>query len=238
MSSVFQDFVSGSEFGNSLNSLVQSTMADFVSQMSTYVQALCSEIVGQAGAFRFKALVCLQAQTLELQQMRVQLSNVLTESSSLVHHNHLLQDRCSDQVKIITSLKEEMSTMEAELASLRKRDEESQGIIMQLQLDIDESVVLLQAQSQQLKTLRKEKCDLELEVAHLKQTIHMQPSMGQEDQVPCFSGASDVVDDGGKLQSCVTSDGLLSVQDGPSFPLPIMSSTASAWILPSPTLDV
>ena len=217
---------------------IQSTVADFIGQMSLYVQALCSEVVGQAGVFKFKTLVCLQAQTLELQQMRMQISNILAESASLTHTNHLLQNKCSAKDQKIADMEKELSTMEAELRALERIDEQSKEHVNQLQQDVNDCASLLQDQQQQLSTLTKEKVALELEVAQLKQTIHS--TLCQDVEVPCISTLSSASISGGvdTSASCISGVDKLSISEGLSLPLPVLNTTTNVWILPPPAPNI
>ena len=92
---------------------VESAMANLLPQLASYIQAVCSDVVGQSGAFRFKALLCLQAQQLEMQQLNMQLSHACSTVSSLHCFTSSLQDRCWQQEQTIVQLQEELAKMRA-----------------------------------------------------------------------------------------------------------------------------
>ena len=90
---------------------VESAMANLLPQLASYIQVVCSDVVGQSGAFRFKALLCLQAQQLEMQQLNMQLSHALDTVSSFHSFTSSLQDRCWQQEQTILQLQEELVKM-------------------------------------------------------------------------------------------------------------------------------
>lgn len=197
--------------------LMQSTVADFISQITMYITSLCSQSVGQASVNNFKALICLQAQTLELQQLRMQLSNILSQSSSLVHANNCLQFACSEQDKTIMRLEEE-------LRALRMRSEESETEYNQLQYDFDSLAVSLQDHQAEIEALSCDKADLELEVAQLKQTLHFQMEDCVQSHCVSVDNCSSDVDN---TKSIVIGGSVLSATVAHSLPSPGMNAASS-----------
>ena len=88
--------------------MVQSAMAELVANVSSYLQVLTSEVVQQARATHFKSQICLQAQFLELQQLRLQLTDALKMVSSLTSDNSLLQNMCTERDCAIAKLSDEL----------------------------------------------------------------------------------------------------------------------------------
>ena len=85
-------------------------MGEFISQLTTYFQALYAEVIGQADAFRSRAMICLQAQSLELQQLKVQFTYALAKMQSLSCDHGLLLDACGEKDRIIARLENEKAS--------------------------------------------------------------------------------------------------------------------------------
>lgn len=211
-----------------MDELVRHAMADFITQMSVYVQVLCGNVFAQAGTDRFRFLLCLQAQTLELQQLRMQLGDVASQASSFAYHVNVLQDACRLRDEAIHSLNEELRGVSSDLTAVKEADKEC---MERLQQDLDHANVLLQDQRQQLDQLGADKADLQMEVAHLKQSVHLGQVVDSVDR--CIS---DSVSD----TSCTASDGTGSIlfdRVVSSYPLPVMSASTHSWILHPPAPD-
>lgn len=107
--------------------MVQSAMAELVTHVSTYLQTLTSEVVQQARASNFKTQICLQAQFLELQQLRLQLTDALAAVGALNSDKLFLQDVCSEKDMLISQLERSLLKHEdmlqkksGEIAELKK----------------------------------------------------------------------------------------------------------------------
>ena len=97
--------------------VVQSAVAELVNNVSTYMQILSSDLVQRVQADNFKYHVCNQAQFLELQQLRLQLTDTLAAVSAFQSDSMFFQNLCREKDKLIVKLEEEVSGFKARLGS-------------------------------------------------------------------------------------------------------------------------
>ena len=211
-----------------VDNMVQSAVAGFVAQLSMVVQALCTEVFEQSNTFRFRALVCLQAQTLELNLLQSQLAHRLEECAYLTDRNACLQGLLTEQHDTIASLEQELSAAKADLDGATEKHAQFRVELHQLQQQCDDLSVLSYEQDRSLHLCKREKADMELEIAQLKQSLHM--AMDGDVDTMCLPDVS--VSGSNSTVSEVTFHGL-SYQVVDSLPLPVMSTAINTWVMPS-----
>ena len=88
------------------------------SQLTSIVQAVHADAVRELEAVKFQASVCLQAQTLEMQQLQQHLAITLSSLSSLDRDYRALQEECAMKDLFISRLKDEVTELEDRLSPL------------------------------------------------------------------------------------------------------------------------
>ena len=84
--------------------LIHPTMVEFISHLAKYIHTLCVEVIGQTGAFTLRAMICLQAQSLELHQLKMQFTDSLAKMQSLSYDCDLLHDASGEKDRTIAKL--------------------------------------------------------------------------------------------------------------------------------------
>ena len=142
------------------------SFANHVAQMSQYIHSCYQNVISQLMDFRFRAIICLNALSLELSQSR----NVVT---------HLFGDlnvQIQKKDDLIDGLQSQLQFMQAEVANLKDKEDQNINVIKQLKAELHSASSHIQIQDSELELLVKKKENLEMEVAQLKQAIHLSES--------------------------------------------------------------
>ena len=106
--------------GVDVGHLLESAMGVFQSQLVSIVQAVRDDALRENEALRFQASICLQAQTLEIQQLQQHLATVLASLSAIDRDYRALQEECRMKDLFISRLKDEVVDLEEKLVPLPK----------------------------------------------------------------------------------------------------------------------
>ena len=188
------------------------SFANHVTQMSQYIHSCYQNVISQLMDFRFRAIICLNALSLELSQSR----NVVT---------HLFGDlnvQIQKKDDVIDDLQCQLKLMQTEIATLKDKEHENTNVIKQLKAELHSASSHIQVQDSELESLVKKKENLEMDVARLKQAIHL-----SESSFP------DAPRSGINVQSGFHGANHFLLKNGVCFALPVFDVQSKSWILPS-----
>ena len=202
--------MSVSDFNSLVNkiSMFQDATAEFIAQMTMCVTSLCEKFQSDHVLLPKPQLVAqqlqLQALTLEVNQLRGQLVCAVQENDllkqrlcaahseivTLSSENVMLVQQCSDKEESLNIQVERTSEGQSEIGSLRSQivELECDRISFAAKLeDVQEHAKLLTAD---LENAAHDKANLELEIARLKHSVHLQLS---NDVLPLCKEECDIV---------------------------------------------
>ena len=188
------------------------SFANHVNQMSQYIHSCYQNVISQLMDFRFRAIICLNALSLELSQSR----NVVT------HVFGDLNGQIQKKDDVIDDLQCQLKLMETELIHLKEKEHQNSNVIKQLKAELHSAYSHIQVQDSELESLTQEKENLEMDVARLKQAIHL-----SESSFP------DAPRSGINVQSGFHGANHFLLKDGVCFALPVFDVQSKSWIFPS-----
>ncbi len=189
------------------------SFANHVTEMSCYINSCYQNLISQLVDFRYRALICLNAQSLELNQYRKFVTHVFCD----------LNVQMKKKDDLIDDLQYQLKLMQTEIATLENKEYGNMTVIKQLKAELHSASSQIQVQDSELESLAQKKEKLEMDVAQLKQMIHLSQSL-----LPDAPGS------GINVNSSFHGADHFLLKDGFYFPLPVLEFQSRVWILPSP----